>query len=78
MTHKRIIWSFISGSLYSIKCANLYVVTEEVALDDKLEDEPRWRAFRREFNCDTELYSGYNLAKALKHCEIDNEKNRIS
>lgn len=75
MTRTKILWTFIDGCLHSVKCYNQYNIILETALDENLEDEPRWRAFRREFNCDTELYSGYNLAKALKHCENDNAKN---
>lgn len=68
---RRILWKLIGTTLHSTNTEIPYVINSEIGINEELEDEPRWKAYRRESNVDSELYFGYNLAKALKVCELD-------
>lgn len=76
---KRLIWHYSDRGCLQTGLLNngiQYIIEYKRPLEDEL--EPEWKAFRRQANCDSEIYCGYNLAKALKHCEIDNERNKNS
>lgn len=75
MIKKRIIWQLIGNTLHSTNTSVQYVINSEMGINEELEDEPRWRAYRRESNVDSELYFGYNLAKALKACELNRNQS---
>lgn len=70
---KRLVWFRYNDFDYTKQSDGIsYKICYKHPLEEEL--EPTWMAYRCENSCEIELYSGYNLAKAIKSCELNGGK----